>query len=190
MQIKNILALALVGFAAAAPMAGPTKSVDVIKGALEAIVSNLDILDTAVKGLSDASDPAQSFTDLTTKSSAVLTALQKGIADVTLIAGTITLTEALSISSFSNSLTNSAKKVVNDFIAKKAIIEKAGKGAEVVSAMQAQYIATGSFSKELKKKLPAAVQSIADSTAKAGTDALAVCFPLTLFIGHPIWIVC
>lgn len=173
MQIKNLITLALVGFATAAPFAEP-KSIDVVKNSLTAIVTALDTLDAAVTGLAASSDAAKSFVDLTAKSSAVLAALQKGTTDIAPVTP-LTLGETAGINSFSAKLTASSQKVVADFIAKHDLIVKAGKGADVVSAMQAQYTATKLFSTAIKSKVPVLAQGLVDTASQAGITALEVC---------------
>jgi hypothetical protein len=169
MQIKNILTFALVGLVAAAPADLPT-----IKNSLTTIIDTLTVLDTAVKSLTDKSDPLASFKDLTAKSGAVLKALQDGTKSVSSTTP-ITLTEAIGVQPLSGQLNTIADQVVTDFIAKKPLIVNQKRSKEVVDAMQAQSAATGEFVKAISDKLPSAVRSIADASAKKGIESLAVC---------------
>lgn len=154
MQIKNILTLAMAGFATAAPM-----NLDQISKSMNAIISSLDVLDKAVAGLSATS---ADFPGLLAKSDNVLKAINTGATEVS---GTtaISLLEALPVNSLSTKLIAGGTKVVNAFIEKKDIIVKAGKGAEVLSGMQAQKAASTVFGVALKSKLPKEVRSSVDT---------------------------
>lgn len=165
MQIKNILTLAMVGLAAAAPT-----TVEQITKSMNAIITSLDTLDIAVTGLSAIS---ANFADLTAKSSAVLNTITKGTAEVTATSA-ISLTEALQVNSLSNKLIDTGTKVVNAFIEKKDIIVKAGKNGEVLSAMKAQSAASDLFGEALKAKLPVLAGSLVDTATKNIKDSLNV----------------
>lgn len=165
MQIKNILTFAMAGLAAAAPM-----NLDQISKSMNAIIDSLKVLDTAVTGLTEAS---ANFPDLVAKSDAVLKTITQGTTDVG-ATSSVSLTEALTVNSLSTTLINTGSKVVNDFIAKKDVIVKAGKGKEVHSAMVAQSAASDKFGAALKTKLPAVAGSLVDKATKDIKDSLTV----------------
>lgn len=86
----------------------------------------------------------------------------------------ISLTETLPVNSASTKLIEVGKKVVDASIAKKDVIVKAGKGAEVLSAMTAQKEASKAFGVELKAKVPAPVSFLVGQSTTKILDSLEV----------------
>jgi len=169
MQFKNILALALAGVAAAAPM---VQDLPTVLGAVNAVSSALTTFDTAVKALGPSADPKVATTELNAKGAAILTALQKGATSIQATSA-LTLTEAIQLSGPSGQLSTAAGTTVDDLIAKKPLFDASGQSATVLKQLQDQQTANKAFIDALLSKLPSAVRSIASTQANQASSAIA-----------------
>jgi len=166
MQIKNMLTLGLFGMAAAAPM-----TIKDLTSAINGIATALNSFDTSVKALTPTSNPSASTAELVTKSSAILEAIKTGTDSVTK-SDKVALSDAVQLVSASTALTKAAQVAIDDLIAKKPIIDKAGQTATTLKQLQDQKAATAAFITVLTSKLPSAVSGIANQQASAATAAI------------------
>lgn len=177
MHFKAFLVAALAGSVIAAPVegvvgaVGAAQDVDTITKAFSAIESALQALDTSVNALSATGDAKAAAAGVLEKSKAVEAALKEGTSKVGATSA-VSLVEALQIQSASTKLTSLTTKVIDDLIAKKAIIATAGQTKITLDSLNSQKTASDAFVKAVTGKVPSAVQSIAAAASKSVGDAL------------------
>jgi len=160
MQIKNFLLFGLLGGA----MAQSSATLAAINGAFGAIGTALDTLDTAVKGLTDGNAKTQAK-DLITKSEAVAGAIKDATAKIGAAKDALALVDAIGVSKSANDLLAKTTTTIDDLIAKKDLIVKAGEQASTKAQLTAQKAAADTLAKAITDKMPAAAKSIAQSQA-------------------------
>jgi hypothetical protein len=182
MKFSQVLALALVGSAAASPIIEGTQDLTTLKTAVEGVTAALTNLDNYVNALTETSVAAAIENELQAKSDGVLAALKSGATSIKSTSA-ISLTEALQIQATSTKLNDMAAKTVNDLISKKPIIAKTpAQTAKVLKGIQDQSAATKIFIDNLTEKLPQAVRPIAKTLADQANVALAVCYAISLLV--------
>lgn len=165
MQFSNILSLSLLGLAVATPT--PTfvkRDLSTFQTAFSAVGSALSDFDTSVVALSATSDITTAVADLTTKAQAIDDALNTGSTNIN-ATDALSLTDAVSLLSLSNTLVATANTTINDLIAKKSIIDAASEDAFVVTQLQTVKEATYGFIGAITSHVPSAVSGIAANQA-------------------------
>jgi hypothetical protein len=163
MQFKNLFVFTLLGgvFAQKA-----------IIDSFHNIDATLDALDDAVAALAGGANVAAASKDLVSKSAAIQAAIQKAI-DATSGSAALTVVEAANILTPAKHLQDATKKTVDDLIAKKDIIAKAGQTGTVKDQLSAQAVGAKSLSAALVSKVPAATKQIAQNQADAISKEIA-----------------
>jgi hypothetical protein len=173
MRITALLSIALAASASATPV---FMDLPTILSSVNAISSALSTFDSAIKALTPETNVATATVELTSKSNAILSALKDGASKISATTA-VSLTEAIQLASKSAELSKNANAVVDALISKKAIFDKAGQSATVLSQLKDQLTATNTFATALVSKLPAAVASVGNAQAKQASDALTVSLP-------------
>jgi hypothetical protein len=157
MQFKNLFVFTLLGgvFAQQA-----------IIDSLHKIDATLDALDDAVAALASGANVASASKDLVTKSTAIQGAIQAAIAATT-GSKELSVAEAANILTPAKHLQDATKKTIDDLIAKKADIAKAGQSGTVKEQLTAQAGLAKQLAAALVTKVPAATKSIAQSQGDA-----------------------
>jgi hypothetical protein len=154
MQFKNIFLFGLLGGALG----------NAITDGFTAIGGALDTLDAAVAGLSDGANVAAATADVKSKSSGVAAAIQQATSNIKAGAA-LSIVEAANILAPSKVLLGKTKKVIDDLIAKKAIITKAGQAGTVKEQLGNQQTVANDLVAAIISKVPAATQAIAKNQA-------------------------
>jgi hydrophobic surface binding protein A len=163
MQLKNFFVFSLLGGAMAQ---------SAIESGFNAIGTALDTLDTAVLALTDGNVAAQAK-DLTAKSEAVAKAITAATAQINGIAKELSIVEAAGVLTPSKTLETKTKKTIDDLIAKKDLIAKAGQAGTVKAQLEAQAKGAKTLSDAVVSKMPSATKSIAQNQAKSISDQIA-----------------
>jgi hypothetical protein len=142
-----------------------------ITGAFNSIGSAVVILDNSVKALVPNGDVASEIADLTDKSNGVISAINTA---TTTVSGTsaVSLIDALTLVSASNTLVNQVQNTVNDLISAKSIIDAANEDQFVLDQLNAIKTAANSFIAAVVSKVPTIAQSIAQTQAEKVVTAL------------------
>jgi len=142
-----------------------------IQAAMASVDDTVTTLDQSIGSLSASSDINSAISDLVSKSQAVVSALNSG---TTTVQGTsaVSLTDALSLVSSSNTLVNNVNKTVSDLIGKKDIISGAGQNGVVLDQLNAQKSAAQPFIAAIVSKVPSVVSGIANTQAQQVITAL------------------
>ncbi|TID19349.1 cell wall protein [Venturia nashicola] len=176
MQFKQIIALALAGTAIASPIqavvdaVGAAPDLAVITGAFTAVEGALNALDTSIKALATGAGDAATK-EVVSKSNAVKTALDDGATKIG-AAGSVSITEALTVQGASTKLTSLTGTVITDLIGKKDIIVAAKQQKTTLESLNAQKASAEAFVKAITGKVPAGVQSIAAAASKSVGDSI------------------
>jgi Hydrophobic surface binding protein A len=163
MQLKNFVVFGLLGGAYAQ---------SAIAAGFANIAKALDTLDAAVLALSASANVAAAATDLTAKSSAVGKALADATAQIN-SAKELSIVEAANVLTPAKALQTQTKKTIDDLIAKKDVIAKAGQTATVKQQLQAQQSGAKTLSDAVVSKMPSATKSIAQNQADAISKEIA-----------------
>jgi hypothetical protein len=171
MRPSTIFSLLFTGAAIAAPSAFVKRDIAAFESAFSAIDDAINTFDTAVKALTPTTDVSSALPDLTTKSDAIVTALDDGTTTVT-AQPALSLTDAVQLLSLSNTLTSSANQTVTDLITAKPEIDAAGEDSFVVTQLTSVKTASQGFIAAVVAKVPSAVQGLANSQASQVITAL------------------
>ena len=166
MQLKTLIPLALAGVA----WAGPTlteRDLPTITNAVDNVNSALQSLDASVKNFNGASQVG----DLQTQAENAQKAIDSATSQVQ-GTSTISLSDALALQQNVQDLVTTANTTVDDLIAKKDVIDQAGVGGIVYSALQAQQSSGSALANAITSKVPSGVSQIAGGLSSQMTDAL------------------
>jgi uncharacterized protein (DUF885 family) len=133
---------------------------EVFLSGLAGIASALDTLDSAVKKLGAGADAAE----FASKSQAVLAAIT-GATNTINSATALDLIGASSIVGPADKLVTQTSTTVDDIIAKKDVIAKAGKSSAVLGLLKSQQDAANKLASAISSKVPEAAKGIAQGQA-------------------------
>jgi hypothetical protein len=140
---------------------------EVILSGLSSIASAIDSLDSTVKKLGAGADAAE----FASKSQAVLAAISSATNTIN-SATALDLIGASSIVSPADKLVTKTSTTVDDIIAKKDLIAKAGKSSAVLGLLKGQQDAANKLASAIVSKVPEAAKGIAQSQASKVGAAL------------------
>lgn len=166
MQFSKVFAFTFLTGAMAAPFGSPE-----IVAAFGKIGTDIATLDAGVAALVEGADVKAATADLTAKSQAIIADIKAATAASTASAA-LSLNDAVAVQQAAQKVTDATKKVVGDFVAKKALIAKNGASATVLTQLQAQKAAAGDLVTAITAKVPSNLAEAAKEIAGAVTDAI------------------
>lgn len=162
MQLLQIISLSLFGLSTSASII--KRDFATFQTAFTAVGNALTAFDQSVLALTPTSDVPTAVSDLTTKSNAIVDALNTGATNIN-ATEPLGLTDSVNLLSLSNTLVTTANTTINDLISKKPIIDAAGQDALVITQLQAVKAASYSFIGAVTTHVPSSVSSIAAQQA-------------------------
>jgi hypothetical protein len=165
----SILLLAPV--ALALPSTLQKRDLATIQAAFANISAQVTALDTGIKALTASEDPNTAVQQLTGLSQTVVDALNAGTATVT-PTSSLSVGDAISLLSSSNTLVGNVNTTVTDLIAQKPIVDNAKADGVVVDQLTTQKTASQEFIAAVVSKVPSLEQSLANSQAQQVITAL------------------
>jgi hypothetical protein len=163
MRFSQVITLTLVSSVFASPRI-MKRDLATIEGQIDAVNAKITIVDNTVVALTASSDIGAAATTLTAQSGDIVTALNAGTSAIT-ATDAVSLSDALTLNTYSNALVDNVNQTVTDFISKKDIIVAGGQGSTVVTQLQSLKTASSPFIDAIVSKVPEAAQSIAKSQA-------------------------
>jgi len=164
MRVSAILPVAFAAATYAAALV--PRDLATIQGAFDTINSAVLTFDNAVLAISGTPDEA----DLTAKANDIVTQLNAGTSTVT-ATSSVSLIDALSLVSSSNTLKNSVSKTITDLTAAKPDFT-ADQDATILQQLYDQRSASQTFIAAVITKVPDSVKSIANTQAQAVITAI------------------
>lgn len=171
MQFSKVFAFTLLSGAMAAPLVASVQGAPEIVAAFNKINTDIATLDAGVAALAEGADIKAATADLTKKSQAIVADIKATTAASTASAA-LSLNDAVSVQQAAQKVTDATKKVVADFVSKKALIAKNGATATVLAELNSQKTAASDLVTAITAKVPANLQAAAKEIAGAVTDAI------------------
>jgi hypothetical protein len=150
---------------------GANADINIVVAGYNDVERKMTALDTAVKALSD-STAASASKDILTKSQAVTAALKSATTKITGAKAITDLFASAELATPGDSVSLLLETTVDDLIAKKAVLVKAGQAAAVLKELKDQKDATIAFTSAINAKLPAIAQLVAGGASQRPLTAL------------------